>query len=75
MGRQQGHHPVIGLEPTPAMIEAGAQRLCRFEEGTKWPDDFSALQVMAARNKAERVWRSMWIAGAKETMEDAEVVE
>lgn len=66
---------MIGLEPTPEMIEAGAQRLCRFEEGTKWPDDFSPLQVMAARNEAERVWRSMWIAGAKQVMVDAEVVD
>lgn len=55
-------HPpsVPPLEPTPEMIDAGAQRLVRFEDGTKWPDDFDKLQVAAARNEAERVWRSMW---------------
>lgn len=48
------------LDPTPAMIEAGAQRLVRWEDGCEWPDSWDALQVSAARTEAERVWRSMW---------------
>ena len=50
------------LDPTPEMIEAGAQRLVRWEDGCTWPDSWSVLQVAAARNEAERVWRSMWEA-------------
>ena len=50
------------LDPTPEMIEAGAQRLVRWEDGCTWPDSWSGLQVAAARNEAERVWRSMWEA-------------
>lgn len=50
------------LEPTPEMIEAGAQRLVRWEDGCTWPDSWSGLDVAAARNDAERVWRSMWAA-------------
>lgn len=50
------------LDPTPDMIEAGAQRLVRWETGEeKWPDAWSALDVRAARNDAERCWRSMWL--------------
>lgn len=56
------------------MIDAGAQRLCRFEEGTKWPDDFSPLQIAAARHEAERVWRSMWMASYSDAP-DAEIVD
>lgn len=62
----------VPLEPTEAMIDAGAQRLCRFEEGTKWPDDFSPLQIAAARNEAERVWRSMWMAAFAEIVDESE---
>lgn len=54
------------LEPTPAMIEAGAQRLVSWEDGCEWPRSWDALQVRAARNDAERVWRSMWLAAAPE---------
>lgn len=51
------------LEPTRDMIEAGAQRLVRWErDDHKWPDDWSALHVAAARNEAERCWRLMWLA-------------
>lgn len=50
------------LQPTPEMIEAGAQRLVSFEEDSVWPDSWAPLQIAAARNEAERVWRSMWIA-------------
>lgn len=56
---------VMPLQPTPEMIDVGAQRLVRFEDGTKWPDDFSATQILSARNEAERVWRSMWCEGAE----------
>lgn len=51
----------IPLEPTPAMIEAGAQRLVSWEDNSKWPDSWDRLQVAAARQEAERVWRSMWL--------------
>lgn len=49
------------LEPTPEMIEAGAQRLVRWEDDCEWPDSWSPMQVAAARNEAERVWRSMYL--------------
>jgi hypothetical protein len=45
--------------PTEEMIDAGAQRLVRFEDGTKWPDSFSAVEAAAARNEAVRVYLSM----------------
>ena len=55
----------IDLEPSPKMIEAGAQRLVRWETGKeKWPDAWSMLDVRAARNDAERCWRSMWLEAA-----------
>jgi hypothetical protein len=54
----------VPLEPTRAMIEAGAQRLVSWEDGCTWPDSWSGLQVVAARNDAERTWRSMWLAAA-----------
>jgi archaellum component FlaC len=50
------------LEPTKEMIEAGAQRLVSWEDNSVWPDSWSPLHVAAARNEAERVWRSMWLA-------------
>lgn len=56
------HTTCSEIAPTPEMIDAGAQRLVRFEEGSVWPDDFDPLDVMAARNDAERVWRSMALA-------------
>lgn len=59
----------LPLAPTPEMIDAGAQRLVRWEENSEWPYSWSALQVAAARNEAERVWRSMWCE-AKEKGEE-----
>lgn len=50
------------LEPTDEMREAGAKRLVSVKSDTDWPDKFSPLQRAAARNEAERVWRSMWLA-------------
>lgn len=41
--------------------DAGAQRLVSFEEDSVWPDSWHALQINAAKNTAERVWRSMWL--------------
>lgn len=56
---------VMPLEPTAAMIEEGAQRLVRLETGEEvWPDSWDWLQVRAARQEAERVWRSMWLAAS-----------
>lgn len=49
------------LEPTDTMREAGAKRLVSIENDTDWPDKFTPLQRAAARNEAERVWRSMWL--------------
>ena len=46
-------------DPTAEMIEAGAQRLVQWEDGCAWPDSWSALDVAAACNEAERCWRSM----------------
>jgi hypothetical protein len=60
----------IPLEPTTEMIEAGAQRLVSFEENSTWPDSWTPLQVAAARNESERVWRSMWLAANGETNDD-----
>ena len=45
--------------PTAAMIDAGAQRLVGFGDNRVWPDSWTPLEVAAARNEAERVWRSM----------------
>ena len=61
----------IPLEPTHAMIGAGAQRLVSWvEDGSVWPDDWYVMEVNAARNDAERVWRSMWLA-AQENSNDS----
>lgn len=53
------------LEPTDEMREAGAKRLVCVESDADWPDKFTALQRSAARNEAERIWRSMWLAAPK----------
>lgn len=50
----------LPLIPTPAMIEAGAERMLRFQDGST-RDDWDLLQHAAARNDAERVWRAMWL--------------
>ena len=50
----------VPLQPTEEMIDQGAQRLVSWEDGCKWPDSWSRLQVSAARTEAERIWRSMW---------------
>lgn len=52
----------VPLDPSPSMIDAGAQRLVSFEENSVWPDSWDKLQVAAAKNEAERVWRSMYLA-------------
>lgn len=52
------------LIPTPEMVDAGAQRLVSWEDNCTWPDSWSPLQVAAARNEAEQVWRSMWLAAS-----------
>ena len=57
----------IQFEPTDAMREAGAQRLVRFEGKSKWPDSFSPLDRAAARNDAERVWKSMFLAAKEDS--------
>jgi hypothetical protein len=43
---------------TQEMIEAGAQRLVAWEDGSEWPDSWDSMTVAAARNEAERVLRS-----------------
>lgn len=52
----------LPLDPTPEMVEAGAARLMSYEEGSTWPDSFTPIQQRAARNDAEKVWRSMVLA-------------
>lgn len=52
----------VPLEPTDVMREEGAQQLVRWEDGCKWPDSWSPLERAAARNEAERCWRSMVLA-------------
>lgn len=59
----------VSLEPTAEMIDEGAQRLVRWEDDCVWPDSWSALDVAAARNEAERVWRSMWLAAQPSNVE------
>lgn len=49
---------------TPEMIEAGAQRLVSWGDGSEWPQSWSPMVVAAARNDAERVLRSALNAGA-----------
>ncbi|QBJ80487.1 hypothetical protein [Aquitalea sp. USM4] len=54
------------LAPSKEMIEEGAQRLVSWSDNCKWPDSWSAMQVAAARNDAEHVWRSMWLAAPQQ---------
>lgn len=51
----------IAIEPTEAMRKAGAERLLTFEDDLS-ENAHSGLQWAGARNDAERVWRSMWLA-------------
>ncbi len=62
---------LVPVEPTREMTEDGAQRLVSWEDGCTWPDSWSGLQVAAARNEAERVWRSMWLAATPPTEQPA----
>lgn len=57
-------YKTVSVEPTQEMIVAGAKRLLSWEDGSEWPDSWSPLQIAAAKNDAERVWRSMWLAAA-----------
>lgn len=52
------------IEPTPEMIDAGAQRLASFGDESVWPDSWSALELASMRNLAERVIRSALLAAA-----------
>lgn len=61
---------IVPVEPTPEMIDKGAQRLVRFEDGSVWPDSFDSLDQAAAKNEAERVWRSMLAAAAPRNVHD-----
>lgn len=58
----------ITLTPTEEMIDEGAKRLVSWDDGCIWPDSWDKLQIIAARNDAERVWRSMWIAAPNESL-------
>lgn len=49
------------IDPTPEMIEEGAQRLARWDDGCVWPDSWGPLQVSGMRHDAEACWRSMAI--------------
>lgn len=52
--------PVTGRQVaiTPAMIEAGAKRLVRWEDDCVWPDSWRSIDIAAAKQDAERVIRS-----------------
>lgn len=65
-------HAMIPIEPTTAMLEEGAKRLLRWQDDSVWPDSWTPLQIMAARNDAERVWRSMWLAAQDEKQKENE---
>lgn len=60
---------------TPEMIEAGAQRLVAWEDGSEWPDSWSPMVVAAARNDAERVLRSALNARADHISDDRKMVQ
>ncbi|MCE0760713.1 hypothetical protein LWH94_16090 [Marinobacter sp. G11] len=62
----QSVQPAVGPEVTDEMIEAGAQRLVAWEDGSVWPDSWGPMVVAAARNDAERVIRSALNAGAEQ---------
>jgi len=60
---------------TPEMIEAGAQRLVAWDDGSEWPDSCSPMVVAAARNDAERVLRSALNARADHIADDRKMVK
>tara|TARA_Y100001973_G_C5184062_1_gene326713 strand:+ start:794 stop:1297 length:504 start_codon:yes stop_codon:yes gene_type:complete len=60
---------------TPEMIEAGAQRLVVWEDGSEWPDSWGPMVVAAARNDAERVLRSALNARADHIADDRKMVK
>lgn len=47
---------------TPEVIDAGAQRLASFEDGSVWPDSWDRMDVAQMRIQAERVIRSALVA-------------
>jgi hypothetical protein len=53
----------VGVTITPAMIEAGAKRLVRWEDDSTWPDSWRDIDIAAAKQDAERVIRSALDAG------------
>ena len=76
-GNCQGILDISGCEVsiTPEMIEAGAQRLVAWEDGSEWPDSWSPMVVAAARNDAERVLRSALNARADHIADDSKMVK
>lgn len=62
-----------GVTITQEMIEAGAQRLVAWEDGSVWPDSWDSMTVAAARNDAERVIRSA-LSAAGQNPKDAVTV-
>ena len=54
------------FQPTPSMIEEGAKRLLRWQDDSVWPDSWEPLQIVCAKNDAERVWRGMWLMAQTE---------
>lgn len=75
-GNQQGilDSSACEVSITPEMIEAGAQRLVAWEDGSEWPDSWSPMVVAAARNDAERVLRSALNARADHFRDATEMV-
>ena len=60
-------------EITPAMIEAGAKRLVRWDDGCVWPDSWDGMDIAAAKQEAERVIRSaLSVASCQENLDNSD---
>src|SRR5690554_207214 len=69
----QSVQPAVGPEVTDEMIDAGAQRLVAWDDGSEWPDSCIPMVVAAARNDAERVLRSALNARADHIADDSKM--
>lgn len=52
--------------PTPAMIDAGAQRLIEMQDNFLLPDQYQAAAYQEAARRAERIWRAMWLTAPRD---------
>lgn len=57
----------MNYEPTEYQVDQGARKLVTWETGLEtWPDSWHPLIVYNARILAQRVWKTMWIAGNRD---------